>query len=475
MTHRLLCALTGLLGTTAMASADMIWGANGHPLTAYPGIPVAEQLDLVADLGMRSYRVNIPDASRLELVNELVAAGKARGIEILPVLTPGEINLDRDSAEELYRKSFDFAVAISTPFKDDIRIWELGNEMEVYAIIQPCETRDDGTQYPCEWGPAGGVGPLEYYGPRWNQVSAVLRGLSDGIDAVDPTLKTAMGTAGWGHIGAFERMQADGIEWDITVWHMYGQDPEWAFKELVRYERPIWVTELNHPYGSRDGEDAQAEGLARTMKRLRELEKAYGVEAAHIYELLDEPYWAPDFESVMGLVHLEQVAESTWKIGEPKPAYYTVREVIHGSSLRDCVLGRIAENAPIAVQKASYAYCLILGREPDGGGSEAYAAGLENGQSNVGDVLLEMLRSDEFNGRHSTLSMTDKDYVALLYRLLLDREADPYGLDSYAGELASGAMTRGGVALALIHSSEFSSLHKILFQTEAASATPSPR
>jgi len=104
----------------------------------------------------------------------LVDAGKARGIEILPVITPAGMDLDKDSPQELYGKSRKLAIALGKRFKDDIRVWELGNEMETYAIIKPCEKRDDGTQYPCAWGPAGGTGALDYYGPRWVKVSAVL-------------------------------------------------------------------------------------------------------------------------------------------------------------------------------------------------------------------------------------------------------------------------------------------------------------
>ena len=128
----------------------------------------------------------------------------------------------------------------------EVRVWELGNELENYAIIRPCEMRMDGTKYPCEWGPAEGSGPLHYYGPRWEKVSAALKGMSDGMIAVDPTIRKAMGTAGWGHTGAFELMQRDGIQWDISVWHLYGDDPEWAFKVLKGYGHPIWVTEFNN-------------------------------------------------------------------------------------------------------------------------------------------------------------------------------------------------------------------------------------
>ena len=53
--------------------------------------------------------------------------------------------------------------------------------------------------------------------------------------------------------------------------HVYGQDPEWAFKLIADYNRPIWVTEFNHPLGSKESEQKQAEGLHHWMTRLREL------------------------------------------------------------------------------------------------------------------------------------------------------------------------------------------------------------
>ncbi len=43
---------------------------------------------LPEDLGMKSYRVNISDAVRVEDLAVLPKEGKARGISILPVITP---------------------------------------------------------------------------------------------------------------------------------------------------------------------------------------------------------------------------------------------------------------------------------------------------------------------------------------------------------------------------------------------------
>jgi hypothetical protein len=467
MLRRLAIGLACLSGAAASAT-DIQWGVNGHPITAYPGIPIAAQLDLVDDLGLSSYRVNVPDAGRADELDALVREARPRGIEILPVITPGGVDLDEDSAAVLYDKARALATALAARFRNDINVWELGNEMENYAILQPCEQRDDGTLYPCEWGPASGAGPLDYYGPRWAKVSAVLRGLSDGIRAADPELRTAIGTAGWGHVGAFERMRQDGIDWDITVWHMYGQDPQWAFEQIARFERPIWVTEFNHPYGSRSDEGMQADGLTQIMARLRELRDRFDVQAAHIYELLDEPYWAPSYEAEMGVVRLTEREEGGWAVGEPKPAYHAVRTFVRGDRIeRDCDLADAAEAEPSAPRLVAYAECLMLGRDPTPGG-EDWESLLVGGESGVTDMLLAMLRSDEFAGRYSALGLTDRDYVALLYRVLLDREADPHGLDSYAADLATGAMTRGGVALGLMNSSEFRTKHAAIFATSAA-------
>lgn len=472
---------------TAPAQADLIWGVNGHPFTAYPGIGFKQQLDYVEDLGMSSYRVNVSSITHAPALRRLVDLASPRGIDILPVLTPG-LDLDNSSPEQLYKWAHAFAVYLVSRFKDDIRVWELGNELENYAIIQPCETRDNGEPYNCEWGPAGGVSPLDYFGPRWAKASAVLKGLSDGTTSVDPKIRKAIGTAGWGHVGAFERMRQDGIEWDISVWHMYGEDPEWAFKKLAEYGKPIWVTEFNHPSGSQHGVVDQAKGLKRWMQRLRELEDAYNVEAAHIYELLDETYWAPGFESVMGLVYLEKDERNAWRIAGNKPAYCVVKTLLRGGyrmpvsgpqsegtadrpqpaalPQRACNLCLFDHRDAGARNKVRYSYCLILGREADGGGVQSWASALDSGRT-MRSILLGMLQSDEFKAGRRTSELGASGYVALLYRLLLDREPDSQGLADYAKALEQGASDRGEVARSIMGSPEFRRKHKLLFREDA--------
>lgn len=498
-------------GKSAAAPA-FVWGVNGHPLTAYKGVGVAAQLDHVQKLGLTSYRVDVLDERAVPLLRDLAREGKKRGIAILPVITPN-LSFTLSSPAELYKRAFDRARATIAPLKDDIRVWELGNEIENYAIIKACEMRDDGRQYNCSWGPAGGVDPLDYYGPRWAKASAVLKGLSDGARAADPTVRRAIGTAGWGHTGAFERMRADGVEWDISVWHIYGQDPEWAFKILAGYGKPIWVTEFNHPGGSSESAEAQAQGLARMMQRIKELSGTYSVEAAHVYELYDEPYWAPSFEAHMGLVTLERSGDETWRPGREKLAFEAVRDGVAGRfraaaadtlPKRNCTLpdppgaapqpagGATPTRAAVATRtvevathaagvlprdagagdaalppRIAYAYCLILGREPDGDGMRAWSDALSR-RLGPAEMLEAMVHSPEFGTRHRTDALKNVEFVALLYRMLLMREPDGGGLAMYATALDEARTDRVGVVRDILASHEFAVRHPIL----ALPATP---
>lgn len=472
---RLVCALALLAGMTGSSRADLAWGVNGHPFTAYPGIPMEEQVGFLADLGAVSYRVNVSYMSHADGLATLVKLAKQHGISVLPVLTPGALDLEGMSAKSLYGASFEFAAQMARRFHRDIKVFELGNEMENFAIIQPCEIRDDGRQYPCEWGPAGGTQPEDYYGPRWKKVSAVLKGLSDGISSVDPSLKRAIGTAGWGHVGAFKRMKYDGIEWEISVWHVYGEDPEWALGILAGYEKPIWITEMNNPLGSYHSEDIQAEELGDMMEKIRELAEQYRVEAVQIYELFDEPYWE-GFEASMGLVRLAPTPDGGWTVGEPKPVYDVVKRSIRGLVLeplaeRSCSLDSLSAQAEDQKEHVIYSYCLVLGRIPDGGGLTSWHSALKRRETSIPGMVQAMAESEEFHARFGSKIMSNSTYVAALYRMLLLREADPVGLSSYAEQLDDGTLSRADVIEGLVTSAEFGETHKPLFSEPATTAT----
>ncbi|RWM99709.1 MAG: DUF4214 domain-containing protein [Mesorhizobium sp.] len=478
---------------TASGAADLLWGVNGHPFNAYPGISIEQQLDYVRDLGMKSYRVNISSADSASKLAELVKAGKERGVEILPVITP-DLDLDNQSVDELYAQAYDLASTLVSRFKDDIRVWELGNEMEVYAILMPCEMQDSGMQYNCSWGPASGTETSHYFSPRWAKVSAVLRGLSDATIAVDPTIRKAMGTAGWGHRAAFTRMLQDGIRWDISVWHLYGGDPEDVFKFLATLGRPIWLTEFNYPGGSQKGESQQADGLVQTMTLLRRYQALYGVEAAHIYELLDEQYWAPSYEAFMGLVRLKNRGDGLWAPSGRKPAYDAVKKAIANGNAGSSSSTIARESSPPAGQTSvppitvtdtfqpcsldafdksvfnhanqiAYAYCLILRRMPSPAEQWREVVAMKKDPS-LSPILTKMLLSVEFRTDNQPVGLGNTQYVALLYRTLLGREPDGQGLSDYVSKLDSGEASGEQLVAEFIHSHEFRSRHTVLFPNE---------
>jgi hypothetical protein len=480
--------LAGQAHAASPAQADIIWGVNGHPLVSYPGVSIEAQLDAVRDLGMTSYRVDVSGTEHIPSLQRLVREARTRGITVLPVVTPG-FELDKESPEVLEKKAYGLAFALVSSFKGQIPAWELGNELENYAIIQPCEMQDDGKQYNCSFGPAGGRSALEYFGPRWAKVSAVLKGLTQGAHAADPSVRRAVGTAGWGHLGAFERMKADGIDWDITVWHTYGQDPEWAFKELVQYERPIWVTEFNHPGGSKESKEAQAQGLTRAMTRLSELGTTYDVEAAHIYELMDEPYWE-GYEAHMGLIEMKKNEQGQWTVGERKPAYEAVKaRLAPGSTAaaqpRDIIIRRKCEPKPGLETEAveaqatiAYAYCLVVGREPDAAGSNSWRSRLAGGMP-VEQLLVEMMHSGEFSELYNLPQLTTTEYVTLIHRLLMGADPAEPALKRAVADL-DAKKPAADLQRALIGSKEFHALHPTLFAkpaptVQAAAVREGPR
>jgi hypothetical protein len=270
-------------------------------------------------------------------------------------------------------------------------------------------------------------------------------------------------------------MADDEIEWDISVWHSFGEDSEWAVKILADYGRPIWVTELSNAYGSRDGEDVQAKGLTTEMLRLADLAPKYNVEAVFIYELFDEPYWAPSFEAEMGLVRLIGDGAGGWKIGPPKKAYEVARsvigEIVEGGPRR-CWSASIpvaADKPAAAVVRA--AYCVALRRDADGAGLQSWSETLEGG-ADVGDVLRSMISSDEFASNNNVSAMSDEDYVRLIYRVLLDREVDDKALAGEVARMKDGVLTRDQLVLELVKSGEFKKRWPLLDAKVAASSAP---
>jgi hypothetical protein len=101
-----------------------------------------------------------------------------------------------------------------------------------------------------------------------------------------------------------------------------------------------------------------------------------------------------------------------------------------------------------------YGYCLVLGRWPDGQGLDAWRDEMRNGLS-LEHFLLGLLDSNEFAAKYQVEALDDTDFVTLAYRLLLGRDPDGNGLQSYVSGLATGAFSRTEVYEGILNSEEF--------------------
>src|SRR5688572_23010380 len=97
---------------------SITWGVSGHPLWAYgSNMPIPKQMDMIRDLGLKSYRVDLNQASthQMNVLSTLITEGKAEGIGILPILLPGVSEFQSESAAYSAAKALGSAYAAKFP------------------------------------------------------------------------------------------------------------------------------------------------------------------------------------------------------------------------------------------------------------------------------------------------------------------------------------------------------------------------
>ncbi len=317
------------------------WGVNGHPLSqeGYWQVPLSRQLDLARDLGTQWYRIDISAASfqaNTARMDELLDEAGQRGIKLLPVLLPDTPWMSEEaSVAQLQSAAADFARAIVSRYQGRISHWELGNELDLFALLKKGEVTRGGKLW--EWdGAPDGSNVEDFHQERYERASALIQGLQAGVKEADPAALTLVNTAGWLHYGFIERLvKEDRVPFDILAWHWYSEMGDMTKVRgsldlvalLNSYGKPLWITEINRRDGSKGGKEGDAaDYLAATAKQLG---NHAGIEGFFVYELLDEPYFGTEGESDYGLVRLLRDANTGWKEGGKKPAFERLREVIH--------------------------------------------------------------------------------------------------------------------------------------------------
>jgi hypothetical protein len=115
----------------------------------------------------------------------------------------------------------------------------------------------------------------------------------------------------------------------------------------------------------------------------------------------------------------------------------------------------VVEAKPIAcstdTDSVTESYRLALQRDPDPGGLQNWVGAIQNGDTRLG-VLQKMLQSEEFVSVNANL--TDEEFLSFLYHSFFNRDPDAGGLQSWLGAL-QGGQSRSSVAQAFTNSDEF--------------------
>ena len=269
------------LQTSVAETTTVSWGVVGHndrPATTnldpYNKIPLQQQFRLLNELGADWYRTScMPNKCAA-----LLAAAKAARINILDsIIYSPDAAVDEASN---YSYAYGHAAGIAKFFGSSVTVYETGNELDDWVHMT-----GDGSQR------------SQYNPQRYLQARGAIRGMIDGIHSVNPSAKTIVDDAGWCHYGFLQMLWADGVRWDITGVHWYGN--EGNIEEAgcnkanvaeihASFGKPVWITEFNFkPLQATD--DPAAAWIISFVHQIQRVANKYNIQTAFAYELFDEP------------------------------------------------------------------------------------------------------------------------------------------------------------------------------------------
>jgi serralysin len=128
-------------------------------------------------------------------------------------------------------------------------------------------------------------------------------------------------------------------------------------------------------------------------------------------------------------------------------------DVINGGADDDAMIG--GDERSLSVNEATIfrVFGATLNRAPDIPGLQNWVNELESGAQTLEQIVTGFVQSTEFQATYG--SLTDSEFVTLLYQNVLDRAPDQAGLDAYIAALGSGSLSREQVVLEFSESTEY--------------------
>jgi hypothetical protein len=178
-----------------------------------------------------------------------------------------------------YRRGYDAAKACASEFGPAGIIYEASNEVDNWVHMQ-----GDGSDI------------SQYDQGRYREARGLIRGMVDGVHAAGGMVEVH--NAGWCHYGFMQALWNDGIRWDITGEHWYGDQGSLTragcggknvAAELQKFGRPIIITEINANSASGMSKVAMGDWLSRAMPEIEAIAGQYGIIGAQIFRYRDIP------------------------------------------------------------------------------------------------------------------------------------------------------------------------------------------
>ncbi len=128
-------------------------------------------------------------------------------------------------------------------------------------------------------------------------------------------------------------------------------------------------------------------------------------------------------------------------------------DAFDGGAGDDAIIG--GDERSLSVNEATIfrVFGATLDRAPDIPGLQYWVNELESGAQTLEQIVTGFVQSSEFQATYGSLS--DTEFVTLLYQNVLDRAPDQAGLDAYVAALGAGNLSREQVVLEFSESTEY--------------------
>jgi hypothetical protein len=428
-------ALIALLGTPALAAApttNIVIGVNGHNawnIKYYDRAQEDASFKLLSDRNLRSYRVDInADANGKATLQRLVALGKKYNIAIRPMLYLKGTNL-KESAYD-----------IAKTFAADIKIWELGNELNWH-------------------GPANFDADLKL-------VATAREGILQAAKETGQSLKTTLNvTAGLNDIGLNKEMKsypfidraiALNIGFDYLSFHYYPNSRDrtsgwmgYYLKPLRQYNKPVILNETNcaQIYSGDDGNSLECSKTLTDIVAEVKANYADIVFEINAYEMYDNGLFADGPEGHFGLLY---------DINRPKRTL----DAISAQAVATILVSPYPEVNRTYTANGRIVRLLFergLKRQPDMTGLVYWTGRMDVGAITGEKLHRAFVNSAEYTNR--TAALSNRQFVDYAFSTVLFRTkgatTDPVGWDWWTKQLDNKNYSRTSMLDSLLRCAEY--------------------